>query len=58
LIIRNRQEILKTYFTNTSSKQKFKNKQEIENAIRNINDEMDEAQKEFSKLFISNDYTK
>ena len=53
-----RKDILKTYFTNTSSKQKFKNKQEIENAIRNINDEMDEAQKEFSKLFISNDYTK
>ena len=49
-----RKDILKTYFTNTSSKQKFKNKQEIENAIRNINDEMDEAQKEFSKLFSSN----
>ena len=49
-----RKDILKTYFTNTSSKQKFKNKQEIENAIRNINDEMDEAQKEFSKLFNSN----
>lgn len=53
-----RKDILKTYFTNTSSKQKFRNKREIENAIRNINDEMDEAQKEFSKLFISNDYTK
>lgn len=53
-----RKDILKTYFTNTSSKQKFKNKQEIENAIKSINNEMDEAQKEFSKLFISNDYTK
>lgn len=51
-------DILKTYFTNTNSKQKFRNKQEIENAIKSINDEMDEAQKEFSKLFISNDYTK
>lgn len=49
-----RKDILKTYFTNTSSKQKFRNKREIENAIRNINDEMDEAQKEFSKLFNSN----
>ena len=49
-----RKDILKTYFTNTSSKQKFKNKQEIENAIKTINDEMDEAQKEFSKLFSSN----
>ncbi len=53
-----RKDILKIYFTNTSSKQKFKNKQEIENAIKSINDEMDEVQKEFSKLFISNDYTK
>lgn len=53
-----RKNILKTYFTNTNSKQKFRNKQEIENAIKSINDEMDEAQKEFSKLFISNDYTK
>ena len=53
-----RKGILKTYFTNTNSKQKFRNKQEIENAIKSINDEMDEAQKEFSKLFISNDYTK
>ena len=53
-----RKDILKNYFTNTNSKQKFRNKQEIENAIKSINDEMDEAQKEFSKLFISNDYTK
>ncbi len=53
-----RKDILKTYFTNTNSKQKFRNKQEIENAIKSINDEIDEAQKEFSKLFISNDYTK
>ncbi len=53
-----RKDILKTYFINTNSKQKFRNKREIENAIKSINDEMDEAQKEFSKLFISNDYTK
>lgn len=53
-----RKDILKTYFTNTNSKQKFRNKREIENAIKSINDEMDEAQKEFSKLFIANDYTK
>ena len=53
-----RKDILKTYFTNTNSKQKFRNKREIENAIKSINDEMDEAQQEFSKLFISNDYTK
>ena len=53
-----RKNILKTYFTNTNSKQRFRNKREIENAIKSINDEMTEAQKEFSKLFISNDYTK
>lgn len=53
-----RKNILKTYFNNTNSNQKFRNKQEIENAIKSINDEMTEAQKEFSKLFISNDYTK
>lgn len=53
-----RKDILKTYFTNTNSKQKFRNKQEIENAIKSINDEMDEAQKEFSKLFISDSYSK
>lgn len=51
-----RKDILKTYFTNTNSKQKFKNKREIENAIKSINDEMDDAQKEFSKLF-NNDLT-
>lgn len=40
-------------------KQRFRNKSEIENAIRNINDEMEEAQKEFSKLFQNdNSYTK
>ena len=49
-----RKDILKTYFTNTNFKQKFRNKREIENAIKSINDEMDEAQKEFSKLFNSN----
>lgn len=53
-----RKDILKTYFTNTNSRQKFRNKREIENAIKSINDEMDEAQKEFSKLFISDSYSK
>lgn len=53
-----RKDILKTYFTNTNSKQKFRNKREIENAIKSINDEMDEAQKKFSKLFISDSYSK
>lgn len=54
-----RKDILKNYLSSPSPKQKFRNKQEIENAIRNINDEMEEAQKEFSKLFQNdNSYTK
>ena len=53
-----RKDILKNYLSNPSPKQKFRNKREIENAIRNINDEMEEAQKEFSKLFITTGYEK
>lgn len=51
-----RKNILKNYLSNSSVKKKFKNKTEIEQAIKNINDEMEEAQKEFSKLF-QNDNT-
>lgn len=51
-----RKDILITYFSNNNLTQKFKNKNEIERAIRNINDEMEEAQKEFSKLFITTVY--
>ncbi len=46
-----RKDILKNYLSNTNPKQKFRNKNEIEQAIRSINDEMEEVQKEFSKLF-------
>ena len=53
-----RKDILKNYLSNPSPKQKFRNKREIENAIRNINDEMEEAQKKFSKLFQDNSYNK
>ena len=35
----------------------FKNKNAIEQAIKNINEEMEDAQKEFSKLF-EQDYQK
>ena len=49
-----RKDILKNYLSSSIPKQRFKHKQEIENAIRNINDEMEEAQKEFSKLFQNN----
>lgn len=50
-----RKDILHNYLSNKNSKQKFKNKQNIEQAIKNINDEMEEAQREFSKLFQSNE---
>ena len=53
-----KKDILKNYFSSNNSKQKFRNKNEIQQAIRNINDEMEEAQKEFSKLFQDNFYTK
>ena len=54
-----RKDILKNYLSNSNPKQKFRNKNEIERAIKNINDEMEEAQKEFSKLFQNeNSYSK
>ena len=51
----NKYNILKNYLSKNSARQRFKNKYEIENAIRNINYEMEEATKEFSKLF-NNEY--
>ena len=53
-----RYNILENYFTNTLSTLKYKNKHRIINAVKNINVEMEEAQKEFSKLFQSNEYQK
>lgn len=47
----NRYHILKDYLSEKNSKAKFKTKQNIINAIKNINIEMEEANKEFSKLF-------
>ena len=35
---------------------KFINRQEIRNAIKNINFKMEEASKEFSKMFQNNEY--
>lgn len=46
-----RKDILMNYLSNNNSKYRFRNKYEIESAIKNINNEMEEAQKEFSKLF-------
>ena len=50
-----RYHILKNYLSNKTPANRFKNKYQIEQAIKHINDEMDEASKEFSKLFASND---
>lgn len=54
-----RYNILENYLSNTATTQKFRNKYQIKNAIRSINAEMEEAQKEFSKLFQQdNSYSK
>ncbi|MCI5677782.1 MAG: hypothetical protein MR263_02735 [Acholeplasma sp.] len=51
-----RYNILENYFTNTLPTLKYKNKHRIINAVKNINDKMEEAQKEFSKLFKVDSY--
>ena len=50
--------ILKDYLSNIGGNNQFKGKYKIGQAIKNINNEMEDAQKEFSKLFQSNDYYK
>lgn len=55
----NKYTILSNYLTNTVPKLKYQNKYKIINAVKRINAEMEEAQKEFSKLFqTDNSYTK
>lgn len=54
----NKKDILKNYLSSNIPQQRFKNKLAIEQAIKNINSEMEEAQKEFSKLFVVNEYKK
>lgn len=50
----NKKGIIKNYLL----KKKFQYKMNIETAIKNINYELEEAKKEFSKLFETNDYEK
>lgn len=52
-IIKSKYEILFNYLSSLSNKQKFKNKYQIKQAIKNINNELIDAEKEFSKLFES-----
>ena len=44
-------DIVRNLLSNTSNSLKFKNKYQIRQAVRNINDELEEAQKDFDKLF-------
>ena len=48
-------QVLDNYFKGNSYISKFPNKHKIENAIKNINYEMEKASQEFSKLFNYND---
>lgn len=51
-----RLSILKDYLSNTNRNLRFKNRYKIEQAIKNINSEMEEAQEKFKELFKSNSY--
>lgn len=44
-------DIVRNLLSNTSNSLKYKNKYQIRQAVRNINDELEEAQKDFDKLF-------
>ena len=51
----NRYSVLLSFLSNKSNKTRFKNSYKIRQAVKNINDELEEAQKEFDKLFITNE---
>ena len=54
-----KRKILKNYLSNTSSSKQFINKYKVRHAVKNINNELEEAIKEFDKLFeTSKDYSK
>ena len=54
-----RYNVLNNYLSNTIPRMKYQNKYKIINAVKSINAEMEEAQKEFSKLFqTDNSYSK
>ena len=48
---RNRFNILSNYLSSLSKSSKFVNKYRIKEAVKNINDELEDAQREFDKLF-------
>ena len=54
-----KRKILKNYLSNTSSSKQFINKYKVRHAVKNINNELEDAMKEFDKLFESSkDYSK
>lgn len=46
-------DIVLNYLSNLSKRNQFKNKYEIKQAVKNINNELEDAQKEFEKLFFN-----
>lgn len=48
---KSRVSILNNYLSNLSDNLRFKNKYQIRESVKNINDELEEAEKEFEKLF-------
>lgn len=51
-------DILSNVLSNKDKRNKFINKYKIKQAVYNINYELEEAEKEFDKLFKNNDYSK
>lgn len=50
-----KKQILKNYLSNTSNSKQFINKYKVRHAVKNINYELEQAMKEFDKLFLNND---
>ena len=48
---KNRFNILKNYLSSSTRTNKFKNQYKIKQAVKSINDELEEAEKVFEKLF-------
>lgn len=49
--INSKYDIITNFLSNTNRNLRYKNKYQIKQAVKNINDELEEAQKEFDKLF-------
>lgn len=47
----NKSTILMNYLSSLSNHERFKNRHRINQAVKNINDELEDAEKKFDKLF-------